>query len=85
MPPRPVLITFDDGYRSVLTIGAPILAAYELPAVVFACSGPMDQRRLLWFEDVAAREGEAAVEPWKARPYDRVAGVVRTVHFEDWR
>jgi peptidoglycan/xylan/chitin deacetylase (PgdA/CDA1 family) len=29
----------------------------------------MARRRLLWFDDVAAREGEAAVEPWKAREY----------------
>jgi peptidoglycan/xylan/chitin deacetylase (PgdA/CDA1 family) len=70
LPPRPVLITFDDGYRSVCTIGAPILAAHRLPAVVFACSDPMDRRRLLWFDHVAARDGEGAVEPWKARPYD---------------
>jgi len=69
LPPRPVLVTFDDGYRSVFTIGAPILAASNLPAVVFACSDPMERRRLLWFDDVAAREGEAAVEPWKAREY----------------
>jgi peptidoglycan/xylan/chitin deacetylase (PgdA/CDA1 family) len=70
LPPRPVLITFDDGYRSVGTIGAPILAAYGLPAVVFACSDPMERRRLLWFDHVAERDGEPAVEPWKARPYD---------------
>jgi peptidoglycan/xylan/chitin deacetylase (PgdA/CDA1 family) len=69
LPPRPVLVTFDDGYRSVFTIGAPILAAANLPAVVFACSDPMERRHLLWFDDVAAREGEAAVEPWKARDY----------------
>ena len=56
LPERPVLITFDDGYRSVLTIAAPILAAYNLPAAVFVCTGPMADRRLLWFDDVAARE-----------------------------
>ena len=70
LPPRPVLVTFDDGYRSVFTIGAPILAAYRLPAVVFACSDPMEHRRPLWFDDLAAREGEAAVEPWKSREYE---------------
>jgi len=70
LPPRPVLITFDDGYRSVFTMGAPILAAHRLPAVAFACSEPMDRRRLLWFDHVAERDGEAAVEAWKARPYD---------------
>ena len=57
LPARPVLITFDDGYRSVLTLGAPILAAHNLPAAVFVCTGPMVTRRLLWFDDVAARDG----------------------------
>jgi peptidoglycan/xylan/chitin deacetylase (PgdA/CDA1 family) len=69
LPPRPVLITFDDGYRSVFTIGAPMLAAHALPAVVFTCSDPMARRALLWFDAVAARDGEAAVEPWKGREY----------------
>ncbi|MBI3403200.1 MAG: polysaccharide deacetylase family protein [Acidobacteria bacterium] len=69
LPPRPVLITFDDGYRSVLTIGAPVLKALALPAAVFVCSDLVERRRLLWFDDVAARGGESAVEPWKARDY----------------
>jgi peptidoglycan/xylan/chitin deacetylase (PgdA/CDA1 family) len=69
LPPRPVLVTFDDGYRSVLTIGAPILASHRLPAVVFACSEPIEQRRLLWFDEVAATQGEDAVQQWKTRDY----------------
>jgi peptidoglycan/xylan/chitin deacetylase (PgdA/CDA1 family) len=70
LPPRPVLITFDDGYRSVARIGAPILAAHTLPAVVFVCSDPIANRRLLWFDAVAARDGEAAVEQWKTCDYE---------------
>lgn len=69
LPPRPVLLTFDDGYRSVLTLGAPVLKAHGLPAVVFVCSEPAERRRLVWFDDLAAREGEDAVEAWKAHPY----------------
>lgn len=69
LPPRPVLITFDDGYRSVLTIAAPILKDLGLPAVAFVCSDLVERRRLLWFDDLAAREGERAVGPWKTRPY----------------
>ena len=69
LPERPVLVTFDDGYRSVLTHGAPILAEYRIPAAVFVCSGPMISRRRLWFDDVAEREGEAAVEAWKSRDH----------------
>jgi peptidoglycan/xylan/chitin deacetylase (PgdA/CDA1 family) len=71
LPPRPVLITFDDGYRSVSRIAAPILAAYRLPAVVFVCSDPIANRRLLWFDEVAARDGEAEVERWKTCDYER--------------
>jgi len=70
LPPRPVLITFDDGYRSVLRLGAPILAAHGLPAVVFVCTGPMPTRAALWFDEVAARDSEDAVDAWKSRDYD---------------
>ena len=73
LPERPVLITFDDGYRSVLTKGAPILAEYGLPAAVFVCTGPMITRRRLWFDDVAEREGEDVVEIWKSRGHEEWA------------
>jgi peptidoglycan/xylan/chitin deacetylase (PgdA/CDA1 family) len=69
LPERPVLITFDDGYRSVFRYAAPILAALNLPAVVFVCSGPLADRRMLWFDEVAARESDVAVERWKSVDY----------------
>jgi len=69
LPKRPVLITFDDGYRSVLTKAAPILAAYGLPATVFVCTGPMHTRQLLWFDYVGEREGDAVVQAWKDSDY----------------
>ena len=84
LPPRPVLITFDDGYRSVWGIGAPILAAYRLPAVVFVCTDPIVNRRLLWFDHVAARDGEAEVERWKTCDYERwSAACAATAPVED--
>jgi peptidoglycan/xylan/chitin deacetylase (PgdA/CDA1 family) len=70
LPRRPVLLTFDDGYRSVHHIGGPILARHGVPAVVFVCTDPIERRRLLWFDHMAARDGEEAVESWKARDYD---------------
>lgn len=77
LPPRPVLITFDDAYRSVRRIAAQILAAYDLPAVVFACSDPIETRRLLWFDHVAEVDGEPGVESWKTRDYEEwLAGCV---------
>lgn len=84
LPPRPVLMTFDDGYRSVFRIGAPILAAHGLSAVVFVCTDPIATRRLLWFDDVAARDGEAEVERWKSCDYDRwLAGCADTTPVAD--
>jgi len=88
LPERPVLITFDDGYRSVLTIGAPVLRELGLPAVVFACTEPMERRSLLWFDAVAARDGEETVESWKSRQYDEwraAAGPTQTVDDDDPR
>lgn len=39
VPSRSYLVTFDDAYRSVLDIGAPILARLGVPAVVFVPPG----------------------------------------------
>jgi peptidoglycan/xylan/chitin deacetylase (PgdA/CDA1 family) len=45
MPPRSVLITFDDGYRDVRTNAYPILKRYELPAVLFVATDFIGGRR----------------------------------------
>ena len=75
LPNRPVLVTFDDGYRSVLTKAAPILATYDLPAAVFVCTGPMRTRQLLWFDHVGARDGDAAVQACKSGDYGALATI----------
>jgi peptidoglycan/xylan/chitin deacetylase (PgdA/CDA1 family) len=66
-------MTFDDGYRNVLTHGAPILAKYEIPAVVFVCSGPVERQESFWFVALARRRGEAEVESAKG------------LGFHDWK
>jgi peptidoglycan/xylan/chitin deacetylase (PgdA/CDA1 family) len=42
LPPRPLLITFDDGYRDVLWNAAPVLRRLHMPATVYAITGRID-------------------------------------------
>jgi peptidoglycan/xylan/chitin deacetylase (PgdA/CDA1 family) len=39
LPERPALLTFDDGYRSLLDVAVPALLRAALPAIVFVSTG----------------------------------------------
>jgi peptidoglycan/xylan/chitin deacetylase (PgdA/CDA1 family) len=65
LPERAVLVTFDDGYRSMLRRAAPLLERYRVPATMFLCTGPLETQRWFWFDAVALAEGDDAVERWK--------------------
>jgi peptidoglycan/xylan/chitin deacetylase (PgdA/CDA1 family) len=65
LPPRAVMVTFDDGYRSVLTHALPMLQDFNVPAVVFVCTAPVERRVRFWF-DALAEQGEDAVERAKS-------------------
>ena len=86
LPPRSVLVTFDDGYRSVMDHAVPLLERYDIPAVVFVCTGPAVTGELLWF-DALERHGRAAeIEDVKRLPFDawrRVTAEVRTIARSD--
>jgi peptidoglycan/xylan/chitin deacetylase (PgdA/CDA1 family) len=70
LPSRPVLFTFDDGYRTVFTMARPILERYAIPAVLLICSDPVAQRRLFWYDAMARACGEAEVERAKTLAFD---------------
>jgi peptidoglycan/xylan/chitin deacetylase (PgdA/CDA1 family) len=60
LPRGAVLITFDDGRRSVLEAGLPLLRQARCPAVIFPVAGLVGSSRLPWWEEVedcAARGG----------------------------
>jgi peptidoglycan/xylan/chitin deacetylase (PgdA/CDA1 family) len=46
LPPRAILVTFDDAYASVAEIAAPLCAKYRVPAVFFVNGAFLDNRQL---------------------------------------
>ncbi len=70
LPERPVLVTFDDGYRSMATVARPILQRHGVPAVLFLCTEAVERRQLHWFDAIGLTCGEAAVQTLKQAPFD---------------
>ena len=54
LPRRAVLISFDDGDRSLLESGLPLLKDFGLPGVAFVVAGMLGRRGLLWWQEVEA-------------------------------
>ncbi len=53
LPSKPLMITFDDGYRDVLWNAAPVLRRLDLPAVAYVITGRVsgpDSSFLTWGE-----------------------------------
>ena len=78
-PPRPVLVTFDDGYEALLRLALPVLQRHGVPATVFACTGPIATGAAFWFDALARSQGEAAVESAKSLPFADWLALVRSV------
>ena len=54
LPANPVLITFDDGERTVLTDGLPELQSRDLPSVLFAIADFADTDDPFWWYETEA-------------------------------
>ncbi len=50
LPQRCVVLTFDDGYRSVYTTAFPILQRYQVPFTAFLITGLMSHRQHSWLD-----------------------------------
>jgi peptidoglycan/xylan/chitin deacetylase (PgdA/CDA1 family) len=74
LPPRPVLVTFDDGYRSVFEVARPLLKRHRIPAVIFVCTDPVREQELFWFDTMARKRGEEHAYAWRLPPPDDQRG-----------
>ena len=64
-PERAVVVTFDDGFRNVLTTAAPVLQRLNIPATLFVTTDFVFEGKMLWPDrllSALALTGEARVE-----------------------
>lgn len=52
LPPYGYAITFDDGFENNLTVAAPLLRRYEIPATFYVCSSFVDDNRMSWTDQI---------------------------------
>jgi len=64
LPPRPVWITFDDGYPSVVDNALPLLSERGLTSTLFVCPGHVGTDEPFWWD----RVGPAAAPALKRLP-----------------
>jgi peptidoglycan/xylan/chitin deacetylase (PgdA/CDA1 family) len=53
LPKNPVMVTFDDGYRSCHDVALPILRAVGMRATFFVPTTYVNDRKLYWWERIA--------------------------------
>ena len=61
LPKNPVMVTFDDGYRSCHDMALPILRAVGMRATFFVATGYINERKLYWWERIAYCLSQARV------------------------
>ena len=65
LPPNPLAITFDDGYRDNHAAALPILARHGARAIFFVSTAYVTERRLFWWDRIAyllKRSARARIE-----------------------
>jgi peptidoglycan/xylan/chitin deacetylase (PgdA/CDA1 family) len=64
LPAKPVVLTFDDGYRDMASNVYPLLRRYHMTATFFVVPGLLGQPRYLtWSQVMTMRRGGMDIEP----------------------
>jgi len=53
IPPRALIVTFDDGYRDNHEVAWPILKEYGITATMFVTAGFIGKKRMFWWDKIA--------------------------------
>jgi glycosyltransferase involved in cell wall biosynthesis/peptidoglycan/xylan/chitin deacetylase (PgdA/CDA1 family) len=52
LPPRTIVITFDDGYRDNLLSAKPLLEQHDIPATLFLTTGSIEGKSEFWWDEL---------------------------------
>jgi peptidoglycan/xylan/chitin deacetylase (PgdA/CDA1 family) len=74
LPERPLLITFDDGWRDNVEFALPLLRAARMPAAVFVAGAVLDRGGPFWQEQLVASWRCGRLDAARARELVRAAG-----------
>jgi peptidoglycan/xylan/chitin deacetylase (PgdA/CDA1 family) len=69
-PENSVAITFDDGFRNVLTHAAPVLLEHKFPATVFVPAAWLGQTSAAWYEPAGCDGAVMAEDDLRAAARD---------------
>lgn len=56
LPPNPLLITLDDGDKSVFTVGLPIFKKHKIPACLFIITNLINTSQDFWWNTIIKNE-----------------------------
>jgi len=71
LPERALLITFDDGDRSLFDVAMPMLVERELPAAAFVVAGLLGTETPYWWDEVEELSSPETVRAMKRMPDER--------------
>lgn len=79
LPPKAIVITFDDGHVSNHDM-LPVIKRLQIPITIFLCSGIVGTHRHFWFRH--SQEVRARVESFKQIPNDKRLEELKAYGFE---
>lgn len=62
LPAKPVVLTFDDGYRDFYTAAWPVLRQHHFKATIFVITGVVDSERYLTWDMIRELDGSGLIE-----------------------
>jgi len=83
LPPRSVVLTFDDGYASNYELAFPLLKRYQVPATVYLTTEFVLEKRLLWTDKVelSIQQGQL---PDAGRKLAELTGISELASESNW-